>query len=157
MAKKDVRDLIVAWAHWAVKNRKRFHYKQARPAEMLVLPVMYLDCSSFVAWLYRRAGAHDPNRRGYSGIGNTQTLAAMGKKIPKVLARGGDVVIYNVDLPLSTQHTALVIKGGLNPMTVSLGQEGDPSFVRVSQDPRKATFYRFPTDQGWPSEEVPAA
>ena len=36
------------------------------------------------------------------------------------------------------------------PLLVSMGQEGDPSFMRASQDPRPVAYFRYDTTQKWP-------
>jgi cell wall-associated NlpC family hydrolase len=153
----DVRADIVKWAMWAVQNKKRFHYLQARPFTYRLTAPINIDCSGFVGWCYKQAGAFDPYQRQHSGIGYTGTLIELGKKliIPRLQVKPGDIVVYSVDRPTSEQHTAVVVAGGKDPLTVSMGQEGDPSLVHVSQDPRKPTFYRFPTGQAWPATPFP--
>ena len=153
----NVQTQIVNWALWAVAHKRRFHYKQVRPFPYHVEAPILTDCSGFIGWCFKQAGAMDPYRRQHIGIGNTETLIANGKKliIPRLQVRPGDVVVYSVDRPVQEQHTALVVAGGKDPVTVSMGQEGDPSFCKVSQDGRKPTFYRFPTVQVWPATPYP--
>jgi hypothetical protein len=157
MTAVDTRDMIVTWALWAVAHKHRFHYLQSRPFPYGTTPPINIDCSGFVGWCFKQAGAMDPYRRQHIGIGNTETLIANGKKliIPRLQVKPGDVVVYSVDRPVGEQHTAIVIKGGKDPITVSMGKEGDPSFCAVSQDGRKPTFYRFPTIQSWPATPYP--
>ena len=159
-ANPDVRNDIVWWAVWAAryqKLNKNWHYQQIRPFPYNIYGQIHTDCSGFIGWAFKQAGAPDPYQRQYNGTGNTETLIALGKKliIPRLQAKPGDVVVYNVDKPVAFQHTALVVKAGADPLTISMGQEGDPRYCYVSQDGRPATFYRFPTTQAWPARPKP--
>jgi hypothetical protein len=121
-----------------------FTYAEVRP---MVLTKKYPwkgDCSTYVTWLYWMCGLPDPNGAyHYNGWGNTSTLFAHGQKIALADVEPGDVVVYAADKPLMYQHTAIVVEAGKDPLTVSMGMQGDPSFVRVSQDGRKPFFVRF--------------
>jgi cell wall-associated NlpC family hydrolase len=143
----DVRSNIVAWAKWAAANHAKFNYTEG-PLRMSginkpgKLPVN-ADCSAFVTLCYNWAGAPDPNGMGYNHNGYTGTLLAHGRKIALKDVQPGDVIVYG---PGTGWHTALVIEGGPNPLTVSHGQQGDPSYCHVSQDGRKPqTYLRFNT------------
>lgn len=157
--RKNVANDIGLWAVWSTRHKKgyyNFHYEQVRPFSVLLKREMFLDCSAFVAWCYRQAGAPDPYGLGYAGIGNTESLLAKGQRIPVTKVRPGDVVVYNADKPVSTQHAAIIVAKGDDPLTVSMGQEGDPSFVRVSQDGRHPTYLRFDTTLRWKPTPMPA-
>lgn len=107
-----------------------------------VLPVN-ADCSAFVTLCYNWAGAADPNGMGYNHTGYTGTLLSHGTKIALNQVQPGDVIVYG---PGTGWHTALVIEGGPNPLTISHGQQGDPSYCHVSQDGRlPQTYLRFNT------------
>jgi len=62
----------------------------------------------------------------------------------------GDVIVYG---PGTGWHTAIIVEAGSDPLTVSMGQNGDPSYVRVSQDGRlPQTYLRFiPKDANVPA------
>ena len=144
----DVRDNIVAWAKWAATNHAKFNYTEG-PLRMSgigkpgVLPVN-ADCSAFVTLCYNWAGAADPNGMGYNHTGYTGTLLSHGTKIALNQVQPGDVIVYG---PGTGWHTALVIEGGPNPLTISHGQQGDPSYCHVSQDGRlPQTYLRFNTN-----------
>jgi hypothetical protein len=159
MASKNVANDVALFALWAVHNKKRFHYLQYRPVQYAITKVMKYDCSSFADLCYRVAGAGDPNggQYHYNGWGNTDTLSRNGKRVPAALARPGDLAIFNVGKPLSTQHVAVVVQKDLkNPLLVSLGQEGDPSFCRASDDHRPVAYYRYDTTQKWPKIDYAA-
>ena len=115
------------------------------------LPVT-ADCSAFVTLCYFWAGAPDPNGLNYDHEGYTGTLLAHGIKIPLEQVLPGDVVVYG---PGTGWHTALVIESGADPLTVSMGKDGDPSLVRVSQDGRlPQTYLRFSTIKPNPVKKV---
>jgi hypothetical protein len=147
----DVRDNIVAWAKWAAANHDKFHYTQGplrmaninRPGK---LPVN-ADCSSFVTLCYNWAGAPDPNGQSYNHTGYTGTLLSHGRKIDLKDVLPGDVIVYGGG---TGEHTALIVDvtgaNAKNPLTVSHGQELDPSYCHVNQDGRKPqTYLRFNT------------
>lgn len=148
--KRDARNAIAAWARWGVRNASRFTYSQG-PERMSaigrrgVVPVV-ADCSAAVTLWYNFAGAPDPNGLGYDREGYTGTLlsAERGKMTDLSLVRPGDIIVYG---PGTGWHTALVVESdGVNPLTVSMGRQGDPSFVYVNSDGREPQRYRtFPT------------
>ena len=75
-------------------------------------------------------------------------LLAHGRKIALKDVIPGDVIVYG---PGTGWHTALVVDvSGLNaknPLTISHGQQGDPSYVHVNQDGRMPqTYLRFNTN-----------
>jgi len=140
---------IVEWAKWAVANKAHFNYTEGaqRMTAIGVFPPkfpMFADCSAFVTWCYWVAGAPDPNGLGYNHEGYTGTLLGHGTEIPLQLVEPGDVIVYG---PSTGWHTALCISGGPDPLTISHGQQGDPSIVKVSQDGRQPQRYlRFSTE-----------
>lgn len=137
------RTSMVATAKGAVAGRSHFTYAEVRPMHLTATGPWKGDCSTFVTWVFWMEHLPDPNGNGYNGWGNTQTLYAKGQKISPAEVQPGDVVIYAADRPLSEQHTAFIIEGGHDPLTVSMGQQGDPSFVHVSQDGRRPFYVRF--------------
>jgi len=145
---QDTRTAIVAWAKWAVDNKKQFNYTEGsqRMSAIGVFPPkfpMFADCSAFVTWCYWVAGADDPNGQGYDHEGYTGTLLSHGTKIALADVQPGDVIVYG---PGTGWHTALIVEAGPDPLTISHGEQGDPSFVRVSSDGRQPqTYLRFHT------------
>ena len=108
------------------------------------------DCSGFVTMVYLLAGCNDPNGLNYDGEGYTGTELSFDKHIAEWIknAQGvemenlevGDLVVYG---PGTGEHVAIIVEVGLDPLTVSMGQNGDPSFVHISQDGRQPqTFLR---------------
>jgi len=143
----DVRNQIVQWAEWGVANHAGFTYSEGsdrmegvhKPG---VTPCV-CDCSAFVTYCYSWAGAADPNGQGYDGEGYTGTLLSHGTEIPLSEVIPGDVIVYG---PGTGEHTALIVQGGADPLTVSMGEQGDPSYIHVSQDGRQPQRYlRFDT------------
>lgn len=142
---------LVRAAHWAVANRRGFTYTEG-PERMSYLfrrpwakPVA-TDCSGFVRWCYWVAGCPDPMGLGYRvPEGYTGTLLSHGREILRRQVHVGDLIVYG---PGTGEHTAIIVSlaDPLNPLTVSMGQEGDPSFVSVNEDGRTPQRYlRFPT------------
>jgi len=153
----DVRQNIVNWAKWGVDNRAGFTYTEGpQRMEGIGHPGVpcHADCSAFVTLCYNWAGAPDPNGQGYNGTGYTGTLLSHGTPISQAQAVPGDVIVYG---PGTGWHTALIVEGGADPLTVSHGQQGDPSYVRVSQDGRQPQRYlRFSTDSNGAAPTPPA-
>lgn len=144
----DAREAIVDWAKWAHVNNAHFNYTEG-PQRMGGIGVwppkfpFFADCSAFVTWCYWIAGAADPNGLNYDHQGYTGTLLSHGLEIPLAQVQPGDVVVYG---PGTGWHTALVVIAGADPVTISHGQQGDPSVVKVSQDGRQPQRYlRFNT------------
>lgn len=148
----SVRARIVKFAYWGAAHEPQIHYRESRPipqvkpGQLEALPFT-TDCSGFVTMAYQYAGAPDPNGNGYDN-GRTKatftgSLLKHGTRVPLAQVKPGDVVVYG---PGTGWHTALVVKGGSDPLTVSHGQEGGPQYCRVSQDGRQPqTYLRFPT------------
>jgi len=145
----DVRDQIVKWARWGVDNHAGFTYTEGgNRMEGIGHPGVpcHCDCSAFVTLCYNWAGAPDPNGQGYDGQGYTGTLLSHGVVIMKNQAVPGDVVVYGAG---TGDHTAMIVEAGNDPMTVSMGEQGDPNYIRVSQDGRQPQrFLRFSTTGG---------
>ena len=163
----DTRNAIVEWAKWAHDNKAHFNYTEGpeRMSAIGVYPPKFpinADCSAFVTWCYWIAGAPDPNGLHYDHEGYTGTLLH-GLEIPRDQVQPGDVIVYG---PGTGWHTALVIEAGADPLTISHGQQGDPSLVRVSQDGRQPQRYlrfktegtpRYPDTKPAPKPVAPAA
>jgi len=148
----DARQDVVNWANWAVANRGGFTYTEGpQRMEGIGHPGIpcHADCSAFVTLCYNWAGvSQDPNGQGYDGQGYTGTLLSNGQQIDISQVVPGDVIVYG---PGTGDHTALVIQGGSNPLTVSMGQQGDPNYCYVSQDGRQPQRYlRFDTTKPGP-------
>ena len=150
----DVRSNIVGWAKYFAAHHQQFHYTEGgqRMEAINQNPIkwpVFADCSAFVTLCYNHAGAPDPNGQNYDGEGYTGTLLSHGTKIPLAQVQPGDVIVYG---PGTGWHTALVVDvsgaNAQNPLTISHGQEGDPSYCHVSQDGRlPQTYLRFNTNQ----------
>lgn len=152
----DARNDIVNAAKWSVANKTGWHYTEGpQRMEGIGHPFAgcHSDCSAFVTLMYNWCGAPDPNGLGYNGTGYTGTLLGHGTPIALNQVVPGDVIVYG---PGTGWHTAVVVEGGADPLTVSMGQEGDPSYVRVSQDGRQPQRYlRFDTTKNGTGPVVP--
>lgn len=101
------------------------------PTGNALLAPSWLDCSSYVTWLYSRSGAlpsgltgrlPDPNGFGYSPVGYTGTLAQHGVRISiNAPLRVGDLVFYGGGYPYG--HVAIVVNAFLR-LVSSHGQPG---------------------------------
>ena len=149
------RDELVALAESCVQQHAHFNYLEVRPMHLRNEWPWIGDCSEFVTWLFWKLQLPDPNNNGYNGWGNTTTLYAHGVKISLAEVQPGDIALYSMDRPLVEQHTAVVVRGGADPLTVSMGQQGDPSYVHVSQDGRKAFYVRCLPKATTPPQPAP--
>jgi cell wall-associated NlpC family hydrolase len=148
---QDQRSAIVLAAKWGAANKSHFVYTEGAhrmdfEKQGIKFPIT-TDCSGFVTFCYRMAGCADPNNMSYNGSGYTGTLLAHGQVIPLKDVLPGDVIVYG---PGTGWHTAIVVDvtgpNATNPLTISHGQQGDPSYVHVNQDGRTPQRYlRFPT------------
>jgi predicted chitinase/uncharacterized protein YraI len=141
-AQADARAGILEWAKWGEAHKNQFHYRQVRPIQYSSNLPWIGDCSGFVTFCYKQAGAPDPNGMNYNGAGYTGTLVSHGRQISQGELIPGDVVIYG---PGTGEHAAVIMEGGSDPMTISMGQEGDPHWVRVSWDGRFHRYFRYDT------------
>lgn len=145
MATVNVRSEIVKWAHWGVQEHSRFTYSEGPDRMEAIgnvgaLPISS-DCSAFVTICYNWAGAPDPNGLNYNHEGYTGTLVSHGAQIALSDVLPGDVVIYGDGPGI---HTALIVENGPDPLTVSMGEQGDPNYVHVSQgNPQPGSPVRF--------------
>jgi len=146
----DTRNAVVEWAKWLMEHKAQMNYSEGgdRLAAIGEWPPKFpinTDCSGFVTLCYWLAGAPDPTNSNYgSHEGYTGTELNIGTEIPKQLVEPGDAIVYG---PGTGWHTALIVEAGEDPLTISMGQQGDPSLVRVSQDGRQPQRYlRFRTE-----------
>jgi len=146
----DTRNAIVEWAKWLMEHKAQINYSEGtdRLNAVGIWPPKFpinTDCSGFITLCFWLAGAPDPTNRNYaSHEGYTGTELSIGTEIPKSLIEPGDAIVYG---PGTGWHTALIVEAGEDPLTISHGQQGDPSYVRVSQDGRQPQRYlRFKTE-----------
>jgi cell wall-associated NlpC family hydrolase len=140
------RQLVVKWARWGVAHTGDIHYTETvaragwlrNPRTDGQLP-LNTDCSGFATFCYRQAGLPDPNGLGYKELGYTGTLLQYAEHHGRIItdvsqAKPGDLIVYG---PGTGWHVAVIVQAGRDPLTVSHGQESEPSYVRVSQDGRQ--------------------
>ena len=157
--------VVAAWL-WGVDHNAHFGYSQGSTrysyiAHPFTIPPggIFTDCSGWATTGYAWAGLPDPNQCHY-GWGNTTTLVKAGHLIVATELEQADLVIYwdnptLVGIAETSSHVAGVINdpgtGRVNtkdPLTVSMGQNGDPKRYRVSDDGRAHKFYRYlPTER----------
>lgn len=122
-------DKIVRIALYAYSQRDVIHYSQdfaRRMSDFGPPPNVpnYTDCSGLATWVYKCAGAPDPNGFGYNGYGYTGTMTAHGTKVSLASLRKGDLIFYG--FPVS--HVAIYIGGG---RVVSHGSEPGPLLLNM--------------------------
>lgn len=145
---------VVKWARWGTANSKHFTYSEGSDRMTAIgtpagtLPIT-CDCSAFVTLCFFWAGLPDPNGLRYNHEGYTGTLLSHGKRVALKNVRAGDVVVYGTGTGV---HTAIVVEASLTGriLTVSMGQNGDPSYVWTTGPTQPfdgrtpQTFLRFP-------------
>ena len=144
----DAKSVVVEWAKWFADNKHTHPFEYSESADRMNAigqwPIRFpvtCDCSAFVTLCYWLAGLPDPNHQHYDHEGYTGTLIANGQEVTRLTAEPGDIVIYG---PETGWHTAIIVEAGSNPLTVSMGQNGDPSYVTTAQDGREPQrFFRF--------------
>lgn len=107
------------------------------------------DCSAFIVLLFVWLRLKNPD--GSSPPYYTGTELSHGQHVALILANGkrnrhiyaGMAVVYG---PGTGEHTAFIVKVRKNGdiLTVSMGKQGDPSYVWVN--PPKGPSYGFPYD-----------
>jgi hypothetical protein len=148
----NIRNQIVKWAQWGINHHARFNYTEGPQRMSHVgkapfkhwLGSIYCDCSAWVTYCYAWAGGEDPNGLNFDGEGYTGTLMKHGSRINVGQCLPGDVVVFG---PVPGVHTALIIEAGNDPLTSSMGEQGQPAAARVSSMTFLGgpTFLRFST------------
>ena len=137
------RQKVVAVAQWGVVNRSHFSYSQGphrwdQITKPWALPIM-TDCSGWATTCFSWSHLPDPNGQHYSW-GYTGTLVTNGHEVSLADLEVGDLVIYG---PGTGEHVAIVTYVSADPMTISMGTNGDPRPYRVSEDGRPHRYFRF--------------
>lgn len=101
------------------------------------------DCSKGVQYLCRWAGVPtDPMGGGWGPYGNSSTLCV---QLTHLATRGelrvGDIVTFG---RYGSEHAAMVLETGPNPLLWSFGHQGAPSTYFLSQDRRPYQLLRLP-------------
>jgi len=163
----DTRNAQVAWAEWGVANRTNnpgnWNYSELanRMNAIGVWPPRFpinTDCSgSCTLWAFL-ANGNDPNGLGFDHEGYTGTFlsheqhlalfvkSAKGVAVEEV--QPGDHVVYGGG---TGEHVAIVVKvNGSDILTVSMGQQGDPSYVWVNTPKNTPNPENFAVDGRMP-------
>lgn len=113
------------------RGAAEWHYHQWRPYQRRwVLGTIFNgDCSGSTEMLMLMTGAQDPSGWGFNGQGNTSSIAAHSKRIPRAWARPGDMVLW-------TGHICILLKAGPDPLLFSMGTEAGPWPIRLSVEDR---------------------
>lgn len=135
---------VVCAALWGMYHKKDLHYQAVRGRELLsqckpppFIPSAF-DCSSYVLYCYKIAGAPSPSNTGYDGQVSTATLWPMGKLVgtsayKEASLEPGDLVFYASGTPHggNGEHVSIYISDG---MVVSAGSESGPNVVSIETE-----------------------
>jgi len=96
------------------------------------------DCSSYVLYCFKVAGAPSPSNTGYDGQVSTYTLWPVGKLVgtatyKEASLEPADLVFYASGVPHggNGEHVSIYISDG---MVVSMGGENGPSVVSIEKE-----------------------
>jgi len=143
----DTRETQIAWAKWFVANKGAHHFNYSEGSNRMsaigVWPIKWpvnCDCSAFCTFIAWLGGAADPNglnfdHEGYTGtfLSHEEHIALWAKNhagvnVEQVIP--GDYVVYG---PGTGEHIAFIVEvNGNDILTVSMGEQGDPSYVWVN-------------------------
>ncbi len=132
-----VRQQIVAWALWGVKNTARIAYSQG-PNRLAALNTpgalpLATDCSGFATLCYSWAGAPNPNADGpyvREAGGYTGTMLTHCTHMARSAAKPGDLVVWTP--PSDGAHVAILVSTDADPWLASHGSDAGPIKVRFS-------------------------
>lgn len=100
------------------------------------------DCSKGVQYLCRWADISDPMHMHYGSYGNSETLAATLPHLDHAYELlVGDIITFGID---GSDHAAMVMERGSDPLLWSFGHQGAPNKYHLSQDRRSHQFLRNP-------------
>jgi lysozyme family protein len=135
----EARRTIVKWARWGVRNEPKIDYSQDGPRLAALLEPgtipLETDCSAFVTLLHSWAEAPNPNHEGAfdpTRTAFTGTLLEHCRHIPRAAVRRGDLVVWSS--AEKSEHVAVVVTGGKDPMLVSHGTDAGPVAIRFSAE-----------------------
>jgi len=155
----DTRNAQVAWAEWGVANHQHFNYSEGadRMNAIGIWPPKFpinTDCSgSCTLWAFL-ANGNDPNGLGFDHEGYTGTFLSHeehlalwvknAKGVPVEQVQPGDYVVYG---PGTGTHVAIIVKvNGNDILTVSHGEQGNPTYCWVNTPTKTPNPDNFPVD-----------
>lgn len=149
MATPDYRARLKKLMNDTVADEAKMHdwtYHAVRP--MYVPPAwepgqrIVGDCSKGVQYLCRWAGCADPMGMNYGPYGNSSTLWAHLQHLKmRTDLQIGDIVTFG---PSGSEHAAMVLVPGTDPLVWSFGHQGAPDTYHLSVDKRQQQFLRNP-------------
>lgn len=158
MTERDYRTRLAELMKATLADEARQHdwtYRAVRP--MYVPPSWHAgerivgDCSKGVQYLNRWAGCADPMGENYGPYGNSSTLWMHLQHLahPSDL-QVGDVVTFGV---AGSEHAAMVLKAGADPVVWSFGHQGAPDSYPLSSDHRPQQYLRNPLPKYVPTAQ----
>jgi hypothetical protein len=131
----DVRLQIVKWAIEGVtdeEKKQEFDYEEVRPELLVWKKPIRIDCSFYCKLVYFMAGAIDPTGENFNGYGNSESMYVTGKHITLGELMAGDCCVFG---PGGSVHAVIAVTDHEtgDPLFASMGRQGDPSLVRLSE------------------------
>lgn len=100
------------------------------------------DCSKGCQYIAHWAKAPDPMGQGYGPYGNSQTIWTHLQHMDEPSELDvGDVITFGA---WGSEHAALVMEKGADPLLWSFGHQGAPNSYRLSYDRRPRQYLRMP-------------
>jgi hypothetical protein len=126
-----------AQARWGISQHGVLTYGLVRPIPLqgwrMHDPHLTTDCSGAFTCITYSAGVGDPNGLGYSGQGNTATIAEHLPHVARVgLLEVGDAILFAPSEEAG--HVVMVIEPGDDPLCFSFGFQGGPIAIRYSDE-----------------------
>jgi lysozyme family protein len=138
-AEATIRQSVVQWALWGIKNTALIAYSQgSNRLEALDTPgrlPLATDCSAFATLCYSWGKAPNPNADGaYDGAagGYTGTMLKRCRHVAQSAAKPGDLVVWTP--PADGQHVCIIVSDGPNPWLVSHGDDSGPKRLRFADE-----------------------
>ena len=123
----------------AFRTRPHWNYAEIRPIPLHLFNAVLdgadesitTDCSGLATCCYFRAGAPDPNGKGYdtSQTMFTGTMLDHLPHIPLSKAHPGDLAVFGTG---TGKHVVIIIGEGSDPTCISHGKQGDPEMAPLS-------------------------
>ena len=147
----DTRQVMLAWIDWFVQNQPYIFYSEGGDrmegiGHPGLLP-LHCDCSSTDTCLCNWVGIHDPNKQipEYNGVGSTLTFwEGALTEVSFNNIQGCDFVIYGMGGPVGSQHMAVFVSGGADPVTMSHGWSGEPAYIDLQHGDPTGGYYGPP-------------
>lgn len=126
------------------EHRWTYHAVRPMPVPAGWHPGQYVtgDCSKGVQYIAHWAHGPDPMGNGFGSAGNSQTIWLHLQHLDEPSELDvGDPVTFG---PWGSEHAAMVLEKGPDPLLWSFGHQGAPNSYRLSYDRRPRQYLRLP-------------